>query len=359
MMNTHVPDVKKIAVLRANALGDFIFVLPALRALRETYPHAEIVLLGKTWHQTFVPGRVDTVDRVIAVPPCEGVGEEPGTLVDEEVIADFFEEMRRERFDLAIQLHGGGRYSNPFVSRLGARLTVGLRAEDAPALDRTVPYVYYQNEILRYLEAVSLIGAKTAEISPHIRVTAEDVKEAAAVAEAAGGRPFLVMHPGASDPRRRWPRESFAAVATHFLNAGLAVFVTGTEGEAELVDAVTECTAGRAMGLAGKLSLGGLAALCQGAAVIISNDTGPLHLAEAVGARTVGIYWCGNLINAGPITRATHRPLLSWMLECADCTREHRGDYPFSEGSCPHQSSFVSEISVEECITACQTLVVP
>lgn len=74
-----VAGVAKIAVVRANALGDFIFVLPALRALRATYPAAEIVFLGKPWLQDFAPGRVDAIDRVVAVPPCEGVGAEPGT----------------------------------------------------------------------------------------------------------------------------------------------------------------------------------------------------------------------------------------------------------------------------------------
>src|SRR5436309_7008981 len=73
-----VRGVRKIAVLRANALGDFIFALPALEALRAAYPQAEIVLLAKGWHATFLKGRPGPVDRVVVVPPCEGVSEEPG-----------------------------------------------------------------------------------------------------------------------------------------------------------------------------------------------------------------------------------------------------------------------------------------
>ena len=89
----------------------------------------------------------------------------PGVWVDRPpadaaVLDRFFEDMRQERFDVAVQLHGGGRHSNPFVRRLGARLTVGLRAEDAPALDRTVPYRYFQHETLRFLEVAAQLGVR-------------------------------------------------------------------------------------------------------------------------------------------------------------------------------------------------------
>ena len=84
-MNMHfrcdrVPDIRKIAVLRANGLGDFIFALPALEALRVAYPEAEIVLLGKKWHANFLANRPGPVDRVIVVPVSKGVNEEPGLM---------------------------------------------------------------------------------------------------------------------------------------------------------------------------------------------------------------------------------------------------------------------------------------
>src|SRR5256886_2793542 len=179
-----VPGVRRIAVLRANALGDFIFALPALEALRAAYPQAEIVLLAKKWHAAFLQGRPGPVDRVVAVPPYPGVSEEPGTpgtrhsLECSAELEQFFEAMARERFDLAIQIHGGGRYSNPFLLRLGARLTVGLKTPDAAPLDRWVPYLYFQSEVLRYLEVVALVGATTRVLEPRIAVTAQDLAEA-------------------------------------------------------------------------------------------------------------------------------------------------------------------------------------
>lgn len=350
-----LPDIHKIAVLRANVLGDFIFVLPALRALREAYPEAEITLLGKAWHKSFVPGRVGTIDKVMVVPPTRGVGEEEDYKNNSGELQQFFEKARQEKFDLAFQLHGGGRHSNPFVAQLGAGLTVGLQAKDALPLNINVPYIYYQNEVLRYLEVVSYAGARTVWLSPAVSVTAADVAEAQAVT-AGGAVPYIVLHPGASDVRRCWPSERFMTVAKHFLHAGYAVYVTGVESEAELVEDIIKGTGGKAVSLAGRISLGGLAALLQRSALVVSNDTGPLHLAAATGARTVGIYWCGNLINAGTMTRANHRPLLSWILECPDCAKIPASDRQTKGAVCPHSVSFVAGVTVEDCLTASEDL---
>ena len=76
-----------------------------------------------------------------------------------------------------------------------------------------------------------------------------------------------------------------------------------------------------AQDVCGALSLGGLVGLLARCSFLVANDSGPLHLAEATGAATVGIYWCGNLINAEPITRTRHRPHLSWRLTCPVCGR--------------------------------------
>src|SRR5213593_1480140 len=92
------PDVRKIAVLRVNRLGDFIFALPALEALRAAYPAAEIVLLAKKWHANFLANRPGPVDRVVVVPVSKGVNEEPGLVENLAEQEQFFKAMTRERF---------------------------------------------------------------------------------------------------------------------------------------------------------------------------------------------------------------------------------------------------------------------
>src|SRR5438132_13978245 len=213
-----VPGVRKICVLGANGIGDMVFALPALAALRKAYPRAEIVLIGQPWHAELLPGR-GIVDRVVVTPPYPGVRTDSQGFASEEEVANFFRSMADEEFDLTIQMHGGGAHSNPFVSRLGARLTVGLRAAGAPPLDWTIPYLYYQDEYRRYLELVGLVGAAPVSVAPRIPVLASDLAEAGQFAPSS--EPFAVLHPGATDPRRRWPAERFAVLGDWLAERGL------------------------------------------------------------------------------------------------------------------------------------------
>jgi ADP-heptose:LPS heptosyltransferase len=348
-----VAGVERIAVLRANALGDFIFSLPALDSLRSAYPDAEIVLLGAPWHRRWLTGRPGPVDRVLVVPAQEGIREQepdepPGQM------ARFLAAARRERFDLALQMHGGGANSNPVVNGLGARVTAGLRTPLAQPLDRWVRYVYFQPEVFRYLEVAGLVGAPPVTTMPDLAVAAEDVAEARAVAGPPAA-PRVAIHPGARDPRRRWPPDRFAEVAGLLAGRGYQVVLTGTDGERDLAEEVAAGSPGPVRTLAGRLSLGGLAGLYAECAAVVANDTGPLQVAVAVGAPTVGIYWLANYINGAPPVRGRHRPLASWTVACpacgADCTGElfpARGKRP----GCGHRVSFVADVPVAEVVEA-------
>lgn len=333
--------IRKIAVLRANALGDFIFILPALAALGAAYSGAEIVLLGLDRHAQFLAGRPGPIDRVIVIPPSRGVGRGNDFEENPAELDPFFEAMADEQFDLAVQLHGGGRYSNPFVTRLAARHTVGMRAPDAPALERWTPYTLYQPEILRFLEVVGLVGAAPVSLEPRLTVTAEDLAEAYQAVPKLSSGIVVALHPGATDPRRRWPVEKFAAVGQRLRAAGAHVVVTGVASERLLVETLVEALEGHAQNLCQRLSLGGLAGLLSRCRVVVSNDSGPVHLAGAVGAATVGIYWIGNLINTGPLIRIRQRPLVSWRLACPVCGRNCMDD------NCEHTASFVADVPVE------------
>jgi ADP-heptose:LPS heptosyltransferase len=98
----------------------------------------------------------------------------------------------------------------------------------------------------------------------------------------------------------------------------------------------------KAQDVCGCLSLNGLTGLLSRCSVVVSNDTGPLHLARAVGTATVGIYWCGNLITAGAMTRKFHYPAISWRLNCPVC------DVDCTRSRCEHTASFVDDVSTQE-----------
>jgi ADP-heptose:LPS heptosyltransferase len=337
-----VENVRKIAVLRAGGIGDFVFALPAIEALRAAYPEAEITLLGATVHAELLSGRPEPVDRAIVVPSSTGVnGPDTGAEEDEDELERFFAQMREEKFDLALQMHGGGGYSNPFVGRFEARVTAGAQAPDAPPLDRTIPYVYFQNEILRQLEVASLVGARTGNLEPRLCIAKGDLKEAGNVMPRAGGGPLVALHPGAGDRRRRWPPEKFAAVGDALAGVNARVAVVGIEEDRALVSEIVDAMNHEALDFCGRLSLRGLVGLLSQCAVVVSNDSGPLHLAAAVGAATVGIFWGPNFINASPPMRTRHRPALSWRTKCMVCSAS------LFDG-CDHRVSVVAEIPTEE-----------
>src|SRR3954454_12618511 len=142
MNSLKVEGVKKIAVLRSGALGDFIVILPALRAIRFTYPDAEIILLGRPWHKKFLVKNRTPVDRVIVVPVKKGIRDELHEEENPEATESFFETVKQERFDIAISFQGNGISANPFIKRLNARLTVGLTSKDSDRLDRCLNFYY-------------------------------------------------------------------------------------------------------------------------------------------------------------------------------------------------------------------------
>lgn len=348
----------KIAVLHAKALGDFIVTLPALAAIKETYPATELVLLGKPWIKEFLSSRPSPVDRVVTVPSLPGINdsiETKGNFPERNAkphsleIEGFLETMRAEKFDVVVHMQGDGKSVNPFINSLGAGLTAGMRNLVAEPIDRAIPYVHYQSEILRNLEIVSLIGARTAHLEPHVELTGMDEQETVSVKERIGDKPYVVIHSGADDMRRVWPAVKFAETADRLVERGYEIVLTGTPKEEEIVLSVTQAMRYAAIPCT-SLKLGGLAALLKSSSLVISNDTGPLHLARAVGAPTVGIYWGPNVLNWGPLSRNRHRIAISWQTECPKCHIMPVSPWPFQPitAGCDHPYSFVESVPVAE-----------
>lgn len=203
-------------------------------------------------------------------------------------------------------------------------------------------------EVLRYLEVVGLVGAAPAALEPRFMVTDADRAEAATVIGPADR--LVVVHPCATDVRRLWPVERFAAVADALAADGADVVVTGSAAERPLVEEVVSAMAQPARELAGRVSLGALAAVLERCDLVVGNDGGPLHLAVAVGTPTVGIYWASNLVNSAPLTRARHRPLATFRLHCPVCGLDQ------TQQLCGHDVSYVLDVGVPEVLAACRDL---
>ncbi len=326
--------VRRIAFLRGGGLGDLIMALPAAAALADAYPDAELVLLGSPLHADLLADRPSPFAALEVLPAWPGVHPGPP---DRAAQDDFIARMRERSFDLAVQVHGGGRNSNPLLLQLGARHTVGTRTADAACLERNLPYRYYQHESLRALEVVGLAGALPTTLEPRMAVSAQPRS------------PRVLVHPGASDPRRRWPPDRFGEVAYPLLRAGLEVVVIGDQSEADLAEQVVGgakragALPNRVSSLAGRISIAELVDLVAGSALMIANDSGPRHLAQAVGTPTVGLYWFGNVINSGPLSRGRHRIQIGWTTACATCGADCT-QVGWTAERCPHDDSLVADI---------------
>ncbi|MBT2501134.1 glycosyltransferase family 9 protein [Curtobacterium sp. ISL-83] len=329
-----------------------MFAMPAIDALAATYPDARITLLGTPAGAALLDGRTDSVHAFEELPMVPGVRESGEHAPTEQ---DFFDRLHG-RFDLAVQLHGGGRNSNPFLLRLGARHTVGTATEDAEVLERWVRYVYYQHEVVRALEVVSLAGAAPVTLDPRVRVGDD---ERAAVRERLDVRHHLVaMHPGATDPRRRWSPDRFAAVALARLEAGDDVVLVGDASDRPAADVIAAAVhrteraelVDRLHDLVGELPLTELPAVLAAADVVVGDDSGPRHLAVAVGTPTVGVFWFGNVVNAGPFDRGRHRVHLSYVTRCPVCGVDVT-QVGWSAQRCEHDPSFVDEVEPDAVLT--------
>lgn len=303
--------VEKLAVFRGLYLGDLVAATGALRALRRGFPEAEISLVSLPWVAALLP-HLPHIDRFLPYPGAPGLDGE-GT---EEDLERFLAGIRAERFDLAVNMHGRGPTSTRLVARFEAERTAGFVGEkrsNIPTLDFEVPWNAEAHESRKLLllatKAGGAPGGSHDGAAPELRVRDEDDRRARALLPAGLRRPLALVHPGASVPEKRWPVEAFGQVAGGLVRRGYAVAVTGSAGEKELTQLVSRAVPG-AINLGGGTDLSTLIALVARANVVVSNDTGPAHLAYAV--RTPSVTLFGPSTDAerwGPLDRERHAVL--------------------------------------------------
>ncbi len=196
------------------------------------------------------------------------------------------------------------------------RVTKGI-----PSLWPAAPYPHDQPEVLRNLGLTALLGCPDRGATLEFPLSNEDHAEADALLEPLAGddRSLIGIHAGARPPARRWPAARFAAVADDLARRHDAhIILIGGPGEEEIVATVAERMDTRALNLAGRASLGGLAALLARLDLFIGNDSGPAHLAEAVGAPTVRLFGPADVDRWAPLDRTRH-VVVRHPVACSPC----------------------------------------
>lgn len=305
-------DLRKILLIKPSSLGDIVHAMPTLAALRRIYPSANITWLVKRQWAELVE-RIEGVDRVW--PVDQGLR---GWL--SRVPA-----LRAERFDLAIDLQGLFRSAVlGWLSGAGRRIGFANGREGSPWLysqlvDVPSPDIH---AVDRYLLVAKALGANMRE-TPRFafRIPASDHEFVDRLLAQAGFKPGLAwvgMNVSARWPTKRWPSASFATVADHIQkeNLGTVAFIGGP-GERAHVAEVKALMKSIPVDLAGASTVGLLPALLAKASLLVTNDSGPMHVAAAVGTPVVALFGPTSEVRTGPYG-AGHR-VLTAPVPCRPC----------------------------------------
>jgi ADP-heptose:LPS heptosyltransferase len=281
-------EIRRLLVIRTDErVGNQLLTTPLLRALKLGLPDAELHLLAPRQGAAIAPPRVDR----LWLWRKRDAFRAPHRLLAQ------LRALRAQRFDVVVEAGHWSAFSLTAVllARLvGGRATVGHdRGEAARFLSHPVPHDPANgSEVPAKLELLAPLGLPDRGLAPETGLGL-DPAPARALLAAAGlaGRPFAVLNPGARLADRRWPPEPYAEVARGLAARGLAVVVVWGPEEEPIAREIAERSGTT---LAPPTDLALLAGLMRSARLVVTNNSGPLHLAAAVGAPTVGVFFAGD-----------------------------------------------------------------
>jgi len=289
---------QRILCIRLDSLGDVLMCTPAMRAVRDTLPGRVLTLLTSPGAAPVVPF-VPELDEVIeyAAPWMKN-----SATHDPRADIDFAARLAGRAFDAAIIFTSFSQSPLPaallcYLARIPLRLA---HCRENPYqlltdwIPDTEPDQVIRHEVRRQLDLVGHIGCqpRTTRLSFAVREQdLEAVRQRLADAGVDSAGRWILMHPGASAPSRRYPRQHWAdAIRQLAARVGCPIVLTGGAGETALVDEIREACGVPVHSLAGQLDLGQLGAALALATVVVSNNTGPAHIAAAVGTPLVDLY---------------------------------------------------------------------
>jgi heptosyltransferase-1 len=364
-------NFSRILLIKPSALGDVVHTVPLLPKLRSRFPSARI-----DWFIT--PENAELVQHhpalsgivLIDRKRLSRLGRSSNAMIElTRVLAD----LRRRRYELVIDLHGQLR-SALFTLATGAPFRIGFgrpisrkQSESIHHQLQNVPrhgwtgaregsWIAYSHRIPiptlevhatdRYLWIAPMLGLDDCPVDARIYLSAETEFRAEQLLGTLASRPFAVLVPGTTWETKRWESTRFAEVGRWLKERGFGVVILGTRRERSECEKIAHLCSGAA-NFCGHTTTGELAAIVKRAAICVTNDSGPMHLAVAFERPVVSVFGPTNPLHIGPYGRP--EAVLRANLPCSPCNYRRLSQ-------CPHDHACMKRVTAESVIQRIESL---
>ncbi len=316
----------KVLIVKLSALGDVVQSLPVAMAIHRQLPQATVDWLVEKPSAPLLAGH-QALNRVLVSPRHE-ITQGDGNIFT--ALTSFGRELRSVTYDVVLDLQGLMK-SAMLVALCKAERKIGFKGGKEPLAawpltERLDPYDPDRHALERYLDLLEPLGLmRPAHPEFGLEPGAEALARVEAlVGEGAGEGPLVVLHPVAKWDSKLWPTSHWAGLARELAARGARLALSGSADDRPTTRAIARAAGVELLDLAGRLSLKELAALLGRADLLVSTDTGVMHLGAAVGCRVVALFGPTAPWRTGPY--GTGHRVLQPSLECAPCFRRECDD---------------------------------
>lgn len=333
-------SVNKILIRGPNWVGDSVLAIPAMKAIRAHFSGAEMTLLVRPWVAGIFTS-VPFINRVWSEPRPSGFAD----------WSRVTREIRKRGFDLAMLLPNSFESAlMVFLGRVPERVGYGTDGRGLLLTSAIAPPRETLHQVDYYLALAEAVSASVENPSIGIEATAEERANARKLLRAEGipeGEPFLVLNPGAAyGSAKRWREDRFARAGdTLAQEMGLRVAIIGSETERLIGEAVRSRMKSNTAVLSGKTSLETLIGVLAESSLMITNDSGPMHIAAALGVPTVAVFGSTDERVTGPYGPRTK--IVKHPVECSPCLLRE----------CPIDHRCMERVETEDVCQAARELV--
>lgn len=327
---THSPG--SILVIRPGGIGDAVLLVPAVKALHKLLPHATITILAEKRNASVFRLCPEVKQQVLMYDAHGGLMT-----------------ALKGNYDVVIDTEQWHRLSAVVARLIRAPMLIGYATnERARLFTHPVAYSHDDYEAGSFLNLLTPLGIEVGAASKRFLVVPVDAaRRGKELLAPLAGQQFVTIFPGASIPERRWGADRFRRVAELLARCGIAVAVVGGKEEMAQGEAIIVAE-GMGLNLAGWTSLGETAAVIDRSALLLSGDSGVLHIAVGLGKPTVSLFGPGRAKKWAP--RGEDHIVINKGLSCSPCTAF--GTTP----PCPEDARCMGEITADEVFNAVMVL---